>query len=401
MDPNTVIIMLATHLICSGGLYYLIGRGMPPRSGLGLWAAGGVLFGSAYIARMVAGRDLVAPWMVVADGAMVLAALFFYAGLRQFLGRMPGRWLLAAGALLAYGFVHTLALQHWGLVGRHVLLNVTLGLIYAALSLESLQARGPQGRALAAPLLVLTLVMGLLSLLTGARGFFIGFNGMEVVYRGLYAQVYYAYASLSAVLLALTLVWLVFVRLNTQLTELASRDALTRVLNRNGLEEVLSRHFAERTTRPVTLMQVDIDNFKRINDSHGHAAGDLVLREVAASLNASIRASDFIARVGGEEFLVGCVAADDGVARALADRLLNGVRKLEVALPGVKMPVRCTVSIGISRRCNERADWELCWAEADRALYAAKAAGRDRVMAAGTMPPEPRAAAPLRSPAPG
>ena len=262
-------------------------------------------------------------------------------------------------------------------------------------------ARGAQGRALASPLLVLTLVMGTLSLLTGARGFFIAMHGIEVVYRGLYAQVYYSYASLAAVLLGLNLVWMVFVRLNTQLTELASRDALTRVLNRNGLDEVLSRHFAERTPRPVTLMQVDIDNFKRINDSHGHAAGDLVLREVAASLNASIRASDFIARVGGEEFLVGCVAADDGVARSLADRLLNGVRKLEVALPGVKIPVRCTVSIGISRRCNERADWELCWAEADRALYAAKAEGRDRVMAAGAMPPPLRDAAPLRSPAPG
>jgi diguanylate cyclase (GGDEF)-like protein len=151
----------------------------------------------------------------------------------------------------------------------------------------------------------------------------------------------------------------------------------------------------------VTLMQVDIDNFKRINDSHGHAAGDVVLREVAASLNANIRATDFIARVGGEEFLVGCVAADDGVARSLAERLLAGVRKLEVALPGVKVPARCTVSIGISRRCNERADWEACWADADRALYAAKAAGRNRVMSASALPEPPRAAAPLRSPAPG
>ncbi|MBK7529490.1 GGDEF domain-containing protein [Piscinibacter sp.] len=401
MDPNTVIIMLATHLICSGGLYYLIGRGMPPRSGLRLWSAGGVLFGSAYIARMVAGRDIEAPWMLTADAAMVLAALFFVAGLRQFLGRAPGRWPWFAGAVLLYGALHLAAVQSGGLVGRHVLLNVTLGLIYAALATESLMARGAQGSALASPLLVLTLVMGTLSLLTGARGFFIAMHGIEVVYRGLYAQVYYSYASLAAVLLGLNLVWMVFVRLNTQLTELASRDALTRVLNRNGLDEVLSRHFAERTPRPVTLMQVDIDNFKRINDSHGHAAGDLVLREVAASLNASIRASDFIARVGGEEFLVGCVAADDGVARSLADRLLNGVRKLEVALPGVKIPVRCTVSIGISRRCNERADWELCWAEADRALYAAKAEGRDRVMAAGAMPPPLRDAAPLRSPAPG
>ena len=385
MDPNTVIIMLATHLICSGGLNYLIGRSMPPRSGLGLWSAGGVLFGSAYIARMVAGRDVAAPGMLAADAVMVLAACFFHAGLRQFLGRASWRWLHFAAVILIYAGLHLAAVQGWSVVGRHVLLNVTLGLIYGAIAAESLMARSAQSRALGAPLIVLTLVIGTLSLLTGARGFFIGIHGIDVVYRGLYAQVYYSYASLAAVLLGMNLVWMVFARLNTQLSELASRDALTRVLNRNGLDEVLSRHFAERTPRPVTLMQVDIDNFKRINDSHGHAAGDLVLREVAASLNASIRASDFIARVGGEEFLVGCVAADDGVARSLAERLLNGVRKLEVALPGVKLPVHCTISIGISRRCNERADWELCWAEADRALYAAKAAGRDRVVAAGSL----------------
>ena len=206
-----------------------------------------------------------------------------------------------------------------------------------------------------------------------------------MLFRGVFAQVYYGYASLAAVMLGLNLVWLVFVRLNTQLLELASRDALTRVLNRNGLDEVVSRHFAARDTRPVTLLEVDIDHFKRINDSHGHAAGDLVLREIAASLNANIRASDFIARVGGEEFLVGCVAADDGVTRSLAERLLNGVRRLGVVLPGVKLPVHCTVSIGISRRCNDRASWEPSWAEADRALYAAKAAGRDRIVSAADL----------------
>jgi diguanylate cyclase (GGDEF)-like protein len=401
MDSNTVIIILATHLICSGGLYYLIGRGMPPRSGLGQWAVGAVLFGMAYIVRLLVGRGMTAPWTVVLDASMVLAAWLFISGLRQFLGRGRVRWWWVAAAMLLYGMAHFAALQLWGLVSRHVLLNVTLGLIYGALALESMRARGPQGRALGPPLSVLTLVMGALAVLTIARGIVIGLSGIEAVYRGLFAQVYYGYASLAAVLLGLDLVWMVFVRLNTQLSELASRDALTRLLNRNGLDEVVSRHFAARETRPVTLMQVDIDNFKRINDSHGHAAGDIVLREVAASLNANIRASDFIARVGGEEFLVGCVAADDGVAISLADRLLGGVRKLEVVLPGVKLPVRCTVSVGISRRCNERADWEACWAEADRALYAAKAAGRDRIMAASSLQPQPRAAVPLRSPAPG
>jgi diguanylate cyclase (GGDEF)-like protein len=385
MDPTTVIIILATHLVCSGGLYHLIGRSMPPRSGLGRWSAGAVLFGGAYVGRLLLGTRTGTPWALALDASMVLASLLFISGLRQFLGREPGRWPLLAGGVLVYGLLFEGVVSVWGEVGRHVLLNLTLATVYALMAIECARARAQQHRALAAPLRVLTLVMGVLSALLVARGLHVSQQGTTVLYQGLFAQVYYAYASLAAVMLGLNLLWLVFVRLNTQLLQLASRDALTRLLNRNGLDEVVTRHFAARETRPITLMEVDIDHFKRINDSHGHAAGDIVLREIAASLNANIRASDFIARVGGEEFLVGCVAADSGVARSLAERLLAGVRKLEVALPGVKVPVRCTVSIGIAGRCNDHASWESCWAEADRALYAAKAAGRDRVVVASEL----------------
>lgn len=385
VDPSTVIIILATHLICSGGLYYLISRDMPPRSGLIHWAVGGLLFGGAYVGRLFAESRIPAPWTVAMDGAMALAALLFVAGLRQFLGRAPGRWPLFAAAIALFAGAHLLVAQQWGGVGRHVLLNGTLGAIYLALAVESFRARIGQRGRLRSPLLVLTLLMGMLSLLTLGRAAHIAWQGLDVLYAGVFPQVYYGYASLAAVMLGLNLVWLVFVRLNSQLIELASRDALTRLLNRNGLDELVMRHFAARDARSITLLQIDIDHFKRINDSHGHAAGDRVLREVAASLATHVRASDFIARVGGEEFLVGCVAADDGVARALAERLLVGVRKLDVRLPGVKVPVHCTVSIGISRRCGDLTAWERCWAEADRALYAAKAAGRDRVVSVNSL----------------
>ena len=106
MDPSTVIIILATHLICSGGLYYLISRDMPPRSGLVHWAAGGVLFGVAYIARLVVEKRIAPPWTVATDSAMVLAVLLFVAGLRQFTGRSAGRWPLLAGAIGAYATAH-------------------------------------------------------------------------------------------------------------------------------------------------------------------------------------------------------------------------------------------------------------------------------------------------------
>lgn len=385
MDQSTLIFVLAIHLVCSGGLFWLIGRAMPPRSGVNRWAVGAVLFGLAYGGRLLVGQPAPWPAQLALDAAMVVAALLFVTGLREFVGKPAGHWPFFAAVLMAFAVLHGMLVWQFGLVGRHALLNLLLGALYGGLAVESFRARAHQPPALRPPLLMLALMMGSLALPTLARGVLILSVGPEPLYRGLFAQLYYGYASLAAVMLGLNLVWLVFSRLNTQLAELASRDPLTRLLNRNGLDEVVARHFAERETRPVTLLQIDVDHFKRINDSLGHAAGDRVLREVAAALSASVRASDFIARTGGEEFLVGCVAADDGVAWALSERLLGAVRRLDIRVPGAKVPLHCTVSIGISSRCGDRADWERCWAEADRALYAAKAAGRDRIVAASAL----------------
>ncbi len=382
MDPVTLVIVLAINLVCIGGLFHLIGRGMPPRSGLQHWSAGAVLFGCAYVARLVAGLYNPQAWMLLLDAAMLLAALLFIGGLRRFLGREApsATWLaaLVAGFLLAQAVTVTAT----GQGGRYALLNVALGLAYAVLVIDNLRALPREGRPLRAPLIVLTLVMGLLAVLTTARGLHIAQRGAEVMYRGPFAQAYYVYASLAAVLLGLNLLWMVFVRLHRQLAELASRDALTRVLNRNGLDEVLARHFAARTPPPLTLLQVDIDHFKRINDEHGHAAGDAALHAVAQALEHTVRGSDFVARVGGEEFLVGCIGGDAGAAAVQAERLRDAVRSLVLTTPDGKAQMRCTVSVGISRPCTSRAGWDAAWREADRALYAAKSAGRDRVLSA-------------------
>ena len=384
MDQRTLIIVLAIHLVSSGALFWLIGRSMPARSGVGRWALGALLFGLSYGGRWFSPDP---PWwlMVALDSAMVAAALLFLTGLLEFVGRPAGRWPLLVGVVLAYAAVHALVFEWRGLDGRRVLHNLSLALLFGALAIAAARARAHEHRALRAPLAMLVIMMGSLALLGLSRSIAMMLVDSSSFYQGVLAQVYYGYASLAAVMLGLNLVWLVFSRLNTQLAELASRDPLTRLLNRNGLDEVVARHFAARETKPVTLLQIDIDHFKRINDSLGHAAGDRVLREVAAALAASVRASDFIARTGGEEFLVGCVAADDGVALALAERLLAAVRKLDIPVPGAKVPLHCTVSIGISSRCGQKADWERCWAEADRALYAAKAAGRDRVVMASAL----------------
>jgi diguanylate cyclase (GGDEF)-like protein len=380
MDPNTVITILAIHLTCSGGLYYLISRRMPAHSGLGEWSAGAVLFGFVYFARLAVGIESASALNWLVDPVMVLAALLFISGLRQFVGRPElGRRELATVVLL-YALAHVIAMAVWGLQGRYVLLNVSLGLLYGGLMASSLEALRWEAVPLRRPLAVLGAMMGLLAVLTVARGVTIAIEGTGTMYRGLQAQIYFGYASLAVVLLALNLLWFVFVRLNGQLAELAARDALTRVLNRNGLDDVLARHFAARDAEPVTLLQVDVDHFKQINDSHGHATGDAVLRAVAASLTGRVRGSDFVARVGGEEFLVGCVGNDPAVSMGLAERLRAGVGDLEVVSAEGRGSVRCTVSVGVSRRFGALAEWQQAWREADRALYAAKSAGRDCVV---------------------
>lgn len=278
MDPSTVVIMLTANLIGSGGLFYLIGRRMPARSGVMLWSAGSVLFGVAYVGRLASEQALGPAGDMLWDVAMILGTLLLLVGLRQWVGEAQWSWRRLTALLCAYALAHALAVAWWGAVGRFTLLNLLQATLYALIAAGSLRARGRQVPALQLPLLVLTLLIGGLSLLSVLRGLVITRDGVGSMYSGLAAQVFYAYASLAVVLLGLNLLWMVFVRLNGQLQDLASRDPLTRVLNRNGLDDVLTRHFAARDAAPLSLLAVDVDHFKRINDRFGHSTGDQVER---------------------------------------------------------------------------------------------------------------------------
>ena len=136
-------------------------------------------------------------------------------------------------------------------------------------------------------------------------------------------------------------------------------DVLTGVANRRGFEEVFPRVMerARFDGRPVSIISLDIDHFKRINDTQGHEAGDAVLAAVGRALRERARVDDIVARVGGEEF----VAVLPGVETAAAARVADRIRH---AVPGV------TLSAGVAYDLNG----------ADTALYAAKRAGRDRTV---------------------
>ena len=321
-------------------------------------------------------------WGQLSDIGMFAGMLLLVGGLHQFFGIDAMSRRTGALLLLAFVALQTGAIAAGGAVGRFAMINVGLGLAHLWVAAIAANARRSAEARLQWPLLVLTAVAGSQGLAEAARGVHIAVSGAGVIYGGLAAQLYYAYSSLTTVLDAMILLWMLFSRLNGQLAELATRDALTRVLNRTGLDEALTRHFGARDAQALTLLALDIDHFKRINDTLGHASGDLVLRAVAGALAHGVRPADLVARLGGEEFVVCCPAVDQATALSLAERLRTAVAVLSTTAGDGRTVARCTISIGVSQAFSALADWPRAAADADRALYAAKAAGRDRVVAA-------------------
>jgi diguanylate cyclase (GGDEF)-like protein len=162
----------------------------------------------------------------------------------------------------------------------------------------------------------------------------------------------------------------------------ASTDALTQLLNRRGFltyaESEVQRVERYRISN-LSLLMLDIDHFKVINDTYGHAAGDAVLVSLADCLQQRQRASDRTARVGGEEFVVLLPETAYQNALLLAEQLRQKVEDLPVTIEGVASPIRFTVSIGASHYVQGEGSVDGMLTRADKGLYVAKKEGRNRV----------------------
>ncbi len=161
-----------------------------------------------------------------------------------------------------------------------------------------------------------------------------------------------------------------------QAIEAANKDPLTGIGNRAAMDNTLARELelAKRHSTPLTLLTLDIDHFKRINDTYGHSIGDCVIKAVAEAAILTIRRSDMIFRFGGEEFVILLSNTSTSGASLLAERLRQKIAETTIICDGKSLGA--TVSIGISSlQDNDTAGQLFC--RADAALYAAKAAGRN------------------------
>jgi diguanylate cyclase (GGDEF)-like protein/PAS domain S-box-containing protein len=165
-----------------------------------------------------------------------------------------------------------------------------------------------------------------------------------------------------------------------EIRRLLTTDQLTGVCNRARFFELGEAELArwKRFRQPLSALMIDIDHFKRINDTDGHAAGDEVLRQVALSLQTALRSIDAVGRLGGEEFAILLPSIDVDGAEMVADRLRRTVAALAPVFDGRSIPV--TVSIGCAELSAEMRDLDSLLRAADAALYAAKAGGRNRVV---------------------
>jgi diguanylate cyclase (GGDEF)-like protein len=174
---------------------------------------------------------------------------------------------------------------------------------------------------------------------------------------------------------------------NIRLFDLAMHDQLTGVLNARAYYEICDRFIllAKRSALPYSVLFIDLDHFKSINDNYGHAAGDIVLKSVATCIGNSIRSSDSLGRIGGEEFSVFLPNTDMDSALQVAETIRHAVESLMPAISETSS-LKISASIGVARNQHSEQTMQEIQKQADQAMYNAKKGGRNRVSSFAEQP---------------
>lgn len=210
---------------------------------------------------------------------------------------------------------------------------------------------------------------------------------VDLVMVGGFPALYLASGNFMALMLTVAFMTVTTRRLQTILEQRSTLDPLTSVLNRRGFGDLYVKERAQlrRDAGMMTLLSIDLDFFKSINDRYGHAMGDRVLIHIAGVIGKVLRESDHVARFGGEEFVVLLPATGIEAARAIAERIQSTLR----APRNDALPVY-TVSIGVACQLSADEDLDGILMRADAALYRAKENGRDRIEIAEPAPAAPQ-----------
>jgi diguanylate cyclase (GGDEF)-like protein len=375
LDPFSLVLMASMMCGVMSAVLFLVRRSFPAEiHGLGHWGAAlavQVLSTACYSFKGTLPDGFVLP---VANLLFVTGNGLCAIGLQAFYGRPQG-WRMLGGAV---GFA-------------------LVGMVYFLFVVPSYTARVTW---MALPLTVINGTQLWLVLRHGRRhfatyflGLLIGVNALLVAVRGVMALlvpaptvdltqpgtlqgIYLVITAMVPILLSVGFLMVATKRLQFTLERRSASDPLTGALNRRGFDAAYARELARLRRRPraLALLAIDLDHFKAVNDAHGHGVGDKVLVRTASLVGAALRESDYLARFGGEEFVVLLPDTDMTLAATVAQRIQAALR----TACDTGIPV-CTASIGIAAQTDPRQTLDDLLESADRALYRAKANGRDRI----------------------
>ncbi|MDQ9171395.1 GGDEF domain-containing protein [Oxalobacteraceae bacterium R-40] len=377
-------LLLITAILCVVMLLVLASLTRSGIAGMKEWMLANIV---AFVALLLYATRGIAPDFLsieVANGLLAAAIASIYIGFRKFFAlRIPAR-LLTAGLVLT---VMGVAFFHYGqnsISARIVVVSIFHGSVSAGIGLtifsadKSLRRRYPYG------------FTGCIAFLF-AMGHFV----RGLIYASDYDPLTSSLQASSWNLLFLSIgtlvlpvytmgaVMMVHDKMMSKALDDANRDFLTGVWSRRAFFDIAERELmrARRANRTLSLLVFDVDHFKKLNDTYGHAAGDQVLLAIAQHAAGEIRSIDYLARIGGEEFAVLLPEADTSAALAVAERLrksLNEDIDIQAANLNTDSMLPVSVSIGAAMANPEESISELL-NRADRALYQAKAAGRNMV----------------------
>jgi diguanylate cyclase (GGDEF)-like protein len=373
-----ILVQLSTALVMTG-----IYRATPSESCTRYWALSGFSVAVGVLLIVLNGGAPNTAILLIGNNLLILGLGLQWRGIRAFYRRPAAYagWVVCAAFFLSFAWL----LYRHATVGDRALLSSLA--VLALLLLEFREviggSRGNSSFASALTLgalavLIVAYVVRVVGAIVAPPDFFPG-SGVN-----LSISVIYMVPTMGGLLLWCGLLLLYFERIVAEKHELVIRDELTGLLNRRAINAAGERQirFAARMKLPLTVAFVDIDHFKRINDTLGHAGGDVAVARVAALLQHTCRNVDLVGRYGGDEFCIIFPGLDTAAASAVGERLVQAVRHEK--LPGIG---RVTISVGLAvLTVPEALAWNELLRRADSALYLAKQQGRDCFIVDGAVP---------------
>ena len=383
LDLPTLLVATAVATACCAFARIVLYRLHPGMDGLGHWAVASVVGASSFIVAGAGVGMSDGVSLSVAHGLVMLGFCLVWDGFRRFLGRKP----LALGLYLGLGCVAVALIvysqAHGSLHVRAAINSVLICMISVAIARELLWRA--QANRLAMRLA--GWMYGLNAFLFLVRGVSIGFDLEFMAGRLSYGLTSFVVLWWLCITISVTLCMVLMAgeRLQDELNHQASRDPLTGALNRRAFSALAEKELARarRANTPLSVLMMDLDHFKQVNDRLGHSGGDDALCLFVALAGRMLRTEDLFCRFGGEEFLALLPGSSTDEAMAIAQRLRTAfaaeARRLD---PDAKLPFPMTLSAGIAGLSEEEGIEETI-RRADTALYSAKAMGRDRCELAG------------------